>query len=59
MKMNYIVSRIEESQGGAPFVYVTYSNSKAGIEECLIEEWCGPAAYWSVEQLGIVVNEND
>jgi hypothetical protein len=35
MKMNYIVSRIEASQDGQPYVYVTYANSndfKAGAD---------------------------
>ena len=27
MKMDYIVSRIEASQDGSPYVYVTYANS--------------------------------
>jgi hypothetical protein len=35
MKMDFIVSRIEASQDGSPYVYVTYSNHndfKAGAE---------------------------
>lgn len=35
MKIDYIVSRIEASQDGSPYVYVTYSNPnefKAGAE---------------------------
>jgi ligand-binding sensor protein len=36
MKMDYIVSRIEASQDGQPYVYVTYANSndfKTGAEK--------------------------
>ena len=35
MKLDYIVSRIEASQDGSPYVYVTYANPndfKAGAE---------------------------
>jgi hypothetical protein len=32
MKMDYIVSRIEASQDGGPYVYVTFSNPKSGAD---------------------------
>jgi hypothetical protein len=38
MKMDYIVSKIEASQDGSPYVYVTYSNPndfKAGADRSL------------------------
>jgi hypothetical protein len=30
MKLDYVVSRIEASQDGSPYVYVTYANPVAG-----------------------------
>jgi len=37
MRMDYIVSRIEAPQDGAPYIYITYSNSgdfEAGTDKC-------------------------
>jgi hypothetical protein len=37
MKVDYIVSRIEAPQDGAPYFYITYSNSgdfEASIDKC-------------------------
>ncbi len=56
MKMEYIVSRIEASQDGSPYVYVAYSNPndfKAGAYKGPQFNPCGPnmMAFTSPEDL--------